>query len=132
MRTRGVRRVKRLSYTKYLNNSTLQYISGYYSTSSKTVEHLGGGFSFLFWQLLVQIYKVAGKCFYNFMYFTGWAALVKVNYSPLCDFIENRGKEGKKTEEGKGRENNRGGLHTNKIVEQVALAAFVGLLAGIY
>lgn len=55
---------------------------------------------------------------------------MKVNYSRLCDLIEEGGEE---AEEEKGREKGRFLLiQSNKIVEQVASAAFVGPLAGIY
>lgn len=68
--------------------------------------------------------------FDNFLYFTGCcrAALVKVNYSVLCDLIEREKKE-------RGKENDAGVfplIHSSETVEQVAPASFVGLLAGIY
>ncbi len=74
--------------------------------------------------------------FHNFMYFTGCcrAALVKVNYSLLCDLAEaGEGRE-RKLRRTKAERITGGAplIHSSKIVEQVASASFVRLLAGIY
>lgn len=77
------------------------------------------------------------EMFHNFMSFTGCCrtALVKVNYNLLCDPIEKEG-EGERETGGEKTESDWFLLIHNdkmdKMVEQVASASFVGLLAGIY